>query len=150
MWRYAGPMKTAREMLNVKPAGIVSVAPESTVLEALRLMAEKQIGALLVMDGPRLAGVLSERDYARKVALNGRSAKDTLVKEIMTEKVICIGPERSAEECMGLMSEKHIRHLPVLENDVLLGILSIRDLMDEVISQQRFKIEQLELYINRT
>ncbi len=140
-------MKTARELLELKRPGIVSVSPEATVYEALELMAERHIGALLVMEGPQLVGVLSERDYARKVALNNRNSRETKVREIMTERVICIGPERTIDECMALMSERHIRHLPVLDGDTLIGLLSMRDLVQDTISEQRFLIEQLELYI---
>jgi CBS domain-containing protein len=140
-------MKTARELLQVKRPGIVSVSPDATVYEALEVMAERHIGAVLVMDGAQMVGVLSERDYARKVALNNRNSRETKVRDIMTAKVICIGPERTVDECMGLMSERHIRHLPVLDGDTVIGLLSMRDLVQDTISEQRFLIEQLELYI---
>jgi CBS domain-containing protein len=140
-------MKTARELLQVKRPGIVSVSPEDTVYEALEVMAERHIGAVLVMEASQMVGVLSERDYARKVALNNRNSRETKVKEIMTAKVICIGPERTVDECMALMSERHIRHLPVLDGDTVIGLLSMRDLVQDTISEQRFLIEQLELYI---
>jgi CBS domain-containing protein len=140
-------MTTARQVLSGKPPGVISVAPDTTVFEALKLMATRDIGALVVLDNGKLVGVLSERDYTRKIALQGKTSRDTLVREIMSDKVICIAPQNTVDECMALMTDKHIRHLPVLENDTLLGVLSIRDLVQETISHQRFIIEQLELYI---
>jgi CBS domain-containing protein len=118
-----------------------------TVYDALKLMAEKNLGAVLVMEGDRLAGILSERDYARKVILHGKSSRDTLVREIMSERVVCVVPEQPAEECMALMTDKRVRHLPVLEGDQVIGVISIGDVVKAIISEQEFMIEQLEHYI---
>jgi CBS domain-containing protein len=140
-------MKTVRQLLQVKGNHVCSVLPDTTVYEALKVMAENNVGALLVLDQGRLAGIFSERDYARKVALRGKSSRDTQVKEIMTEKVDCVSPSQSVNECMGLMTQKHIRHLPVIENNQLAGVISIGDVVKAVISEQEFTIEQLESYI---
>ena len=140
-------MKTVRDLLEGKGRDVWSVAPDSTVYDALKLMAERGIGAVLVLDGKKVAGILSERDYARQVVLKGKASKDTPVREIMTTRVVFIGPERSAEECMAVMTDKRIRHLPVLDGDDLLGILSIGDVVKAVISEKQFQIEQLETYI---
>jgi len=118
------------------------------VFDALKLMAEKDIGALLVVEKGRLAGIISERDYARKVILHGKSSHDTPVREIMTARVVCVRPANTVEECMALMTDKRIRHLPVVENDELLGVLSIGDLVKETISEQQTTIRQLESYIH--
>ncbi len=142
-------MKHVHELLRQKPLGIVSVAPDATVLEAIRLLAEKEIGAVLVMDGLRLVGILSERDYARKVALKGKSSVDTPVSEIMTRKVLCVTPSDTLERCMQIMTEKHVRHLPVLADKQVIGILSIGDLVKDIISEQQFTIQQLESYIHQ-
>jgi CBS domain-containing protein len=141
-------MITLRQLLQSKGGGIWSVTSTSTVFDALRTMAEKNVGALLVIDEGRLVGILSERDYARKIALKGKSSKDTLVKEIMTEKVVYIRPDESIEECMALMTEKHFRHLPVIDNGTLIGVISIGDVVRTVISEQKFIIAQLENYIS--
>ena len=140
-------MKTVRDLLEGKGRDVWSVAPDSTVYDALKLMAERGIGAVLVLDGKTVAGILSERDYARQVVLKGKASKDTPVREIMTTRVVFIGPERSAEDCMAVMADKRIRHLPVLDGDDLLGILSIGDVVKAVISEKQFQIEQLETYI---
>ena len=140
-------MKTVRDLLEGKGRDVWSVAPDSTVYDALKLMAERGIGAVLVLDGKTVAGILSERDYARQVVLKGKASKDTPVREIMTTRVVFIGPERSAEDCMAVMTDKRIRHLPVLDGDDLLGILSIGDVVKAVISEKQFQIEQLETYI---
>ncbi len=142
-------MKTVAQLLALKSTAVASVAPEATVLEALKVLAEKNIGAVLVMDGTRLAGMFSERDYARKVILQGKSSLDTPVREIMTDKVLCVHPEQSVEECMGLMTDKRVRHLPVMDGATLIGVLSIGDLVKETISEQQFMIKQLESYIHR-
>lgn len=143
-------MKTVRQLLAAKNSRIISVHPEESVLDALKLMAENNIGALLVLEEDMLAGIFTERDYARKVALQGKTSSDTRVREIMTSKVFYVSPDRTTEESMALMTEKRCRHLPVLdaENKVL-GIVSIGDLVKEALDQQRFIIEQLESYISR-
>jgi len=141
-------MISLRQLLESKGGEIWSVTSTSTVFDALRTMAEKNVGALLVIDEGRLVGILSERDYARKIALKGKSSKDTLVKEIMTEKVVYIRPDESIEECMALMTEKHFRHLPVIDNGALIGVISIGDVVRTVISEQKFIIAQLENYIS--
>ena len=140
-------MKTVKEILQTKQTGLITIAPDATVFDALKLMAEKNIGALPVMDGEKLLGILSERDYARKVILEGKSSKETLVKEIMTEKVLFVKPETTNEECMALMSEKFLRHLPVFENDRVIGIISIGDVVKAIISEQHFTINNLQQYI---
>lgn len=139
-------MKTARQLIERKP-GIVSIAPHESVFTALERMAEHDIGALVVLDGPVLAGMLSERDYARKVILLGKSSRDIRVSEIMTHKVVCVGPDQTVDQCMGVMTEKRCRHLPVLEGKRVIGVLSIGDLVKETISEQQFQIAQLESYI---
>jgi CBS domain-containing protein len=141
-------MKTIQEILQSKPHGVLSISPEASVLDALRLMAEKEVGALVVLENERLAGIFSERDYARKVILHGKSSKDTPVREIMTAKVVYVRPEQSVEDCMALMTDKRIRHLPVLQDNRVIGVISIGDVVKEVISEQRFVIEQLEQYIH--
>jgi len=141
-------MITLRQLLQSKGGGIWSITSTSTVFDALRMMADKNVGALLVIDEGKLVGILSERDYARKIALKGKSSKDTLVKEIMTEKVVYIRPDESIEECMALMTEKHFRHLPVIDNGALIGVISIGDVVRTVISEQKFIIAQLENYIS--
>jgi CBS domain-containing protein len=125
----------------------VSIAPHESVFTALERMAEHDIGALVVLDGPVLAGVLSERDYARKVILLGKSSRDMRVSEIMTHKVVCVGPDQTVDQCMAVMTEKRCRHLPVLEGKRVIGVLSIGDLVKETISEQQFQIAQLESYI---
>jgi CBS domain-containing protein len=142
-------MKTVAQMLKLKSAGVISIRPDATVLDALKLLAEKDVGAVLVMDGPRLVGIVSERDYARKVALKGKSSSDTPVSEIMTREVIFVTPAHTNEECMALMTKKRARHLPVIDNGLVAGVLSIGDLVKDVISEQQFIIDQLEHYIHR-
>jgi CBS domain-containing protein len=129
---------------------VISVTPSTTVFEALQRMADHNIGALLVMNGDRLAGIFSERDYARKVALRGLTSKDTTVGELMTGKVITVGPAWTADQCMALMTEHHIRHLPVVEGDRVLGVISIGDAVKAVVDEQHFVIGQLTDYITRT
>ncbi|MCP3671585.1 MAG: CBS domain-containing protein [Gammaproteobacteria bacterium] len=140
-------MIKVKDIIANKGSKIWSVGLDETVLEALELMAEKEIGALLVTDGDRIKGLFSERDYARKVILKGRSSQNTNISKVMTNQVICISPEHSAEQCMALMTEKHIRHLPVMDNDRLLGLVSIGDLVKSIISDQQSTIEVLEKYI---
>lgn len=141
-------MKTVRDILAVKGQSVWSVSAEATVFEALQRMAEKEVGALLVIDGEHVAGIISERDYARKVVLLGRTSPNTQVKEIMTRHVAYTHLDQSIEECMAIMTDKRIRHLPVLENQKLFGIISIGDLVKSIIADQKFIIEQLERYIS--
>ena len=141
-------MKTVAELLKVKPARVVSVRPEQTVLEAIKVLAAEDIGAAIVMTGDRLAGIFSERDYTRKVILKGRSSDTTRVEEIMTANVIVVSPRTKARECMALMTEKNIRHLPVVEEGRVIGMVSIRDIVSDIIADQDFTIEQLEHYIS--
>lgn len=143
-------MATVRDMLKTKGYDIWSVAPDTSVYDALKLMEEKNIGAVLVMDGDNLMGILSERDYARKVVLKGRASANTPAREIMTRRVMCVSPEETAEQVMALMTEKKVRHLPVLENDRLIGIISIGDVVKATIAHKEFIIEQLEHYIRGT
>jgi CBS domain-containing protein len=138
---------TARQLLDAKGYKIYSVSPDDLVIDAIRLMAEAKVGALLVMDGDKLVGIISERDYTRKVILNNRSSSTTRVSEIMTDKVLYVRPNQSIEECMVVMSENHIRHLPVVENNVPIGVLSVMDVVKNIISEKEFIIEQLENYI---
>ncbi len=142
-------MKTVAQMLVGKPTGVISITPDAAVLDALKLLAEKDVGAVLVMEGTRLVGIFSERDYARKVALKGKATSDTRVSDIMTRQVVFVTPAQTNEDCMALMTQKHIRHLPVIDNDRVLGVLSIGDLVKDVISEQQFIISQLEHYIHR-
>ena len=137
---------TVRQMLRDKPQ-VFTVEPDSTVFEALELMAEHNIGAVLVMGGGRIQGIMSERDYARKGILQGKNSKDTLVEDIMTAPVICVEPSFTADRCMALMTERRIRHLPVMQDDQLLGIVSIGDDVRAVVAQQRMLIDALESYI---
>ena len=140
-------MRTVRQLLEAKPAQLHAIAPEAPVIEAIRAMAEHGIGALLVMDGPRLAGIVSERDYARKVILQGRSSRDTPVADIMTARVVSVSPADTADRCMQVMTEHRIRHLPVLEGDAVVGVLSIGDLVKAVIEHQRQELDHLQRYI---
>jgi len=139
-------MNTIRQILSGKP-DIYSVAPEATVLEALRLMEQKNVGALLVMRGGSLAGIFSERDYARRMILHGRSSKETLVSEVMTSDVFVISPDTTSGECMVHMTDRHIRHLPVVEGSRVVGVISIGDVVRSVIDDLRFTVRQLESYI---
>ena len=146
-------MQTIAQLLDQKGHDVWSVSPDSTVLEALSVLAEKRIGALLVMEEDRLVGICSERDYARKVILEGRSSRNTPVREIMTAAVLCGRPQQTVEECMALMTDRRIRHLPIVEgNDAegedVVGVISIGDLVKAIIAEQAFVIEQLEHYIH--
>ena len=142
-------MTTVAEILKSKShAAVYSVAPQDSVFQALRTMAEKEVGALLVLDGGTIAGIFTERDYARKLALRGRTSMDTPVRDVMTASVLCVRPNQTSEQCMQLMTGKRLRHLPVVEEDGrLLGMISIGDLVKDIISEQKFIIEQLEHYI---
>jgi len=140
-------MKKVRDILEHKGRNVWSIGPDASVFDALKLMAEKDIGALVVLDGGNLVGIISERDYARKIVLLGRASPTTQVKEIMTTDVVCVDPERNVDECMALVTERRVRHLPVLENGKLIGLISIGDLVKSIITEQQFIIEQLERYI---
>ena len=140
-------MQTANDILKSKGHEVWSVKPTSTVLAALGVMAEHDIGAVLVLEGDKLVGVLSERDYARKVVLAGRSSKDSQVKDVMTPHVICVAPDRSIDECMALMTNKRLRHLPVVDHKRVIGLVSIGDLVKATIDDQQFTITQLQSYI---
>lgn len=141
-------MINVRDLVRQKGSRVYSVAPEATVLQALKLMAEQNIGAVLVMQGERVAGILSERDCVRKLELAGKAAQTTKVGEIMTSNVLYVEASQSLEECMAVMIDKNIRHLPVFENNRLLGLISVRDVLKEVVDYQRFMITQLEHYIS--
>ena len=141
-------MITVRHLLDRKGRALFSVAPEDPVLEAIRMMAEHHVGALLVMRGPELAGILSERDYARKVVLLGRSSADTPVSQIMSSPVVSVSLDHSVQDCMRLMTERRIRHLPVVDGNRVIGMVSIGDLVKAVIEEQQQTIEQLESYIH--
>lgn len=140
-------MITVKRLLESKGYDIWSISPDALVYDALRLMAEKNVGALLVMEDERLVGVISERDYARKIILKGKRSANTLVREIMTHRIVSVTSDQSIQECMVLMTEKRIRHLPVYTSDQLVGIISIGDVVKAIISEQEFVIEQLENYI---
>jgi CBS domain-containing protein len=140
-------MRLVKHLLEGKSGAIHAIEPDKPVLDAIRLMADKYVGALLVMRGNELIGIVSERDYARKVILKGRSSADTPVSEIMTAPVISVVPGDSAHRCMRLMTERRIRHLPVVENDKVVGMLSIGDLVKAVIDEQAAELEQLQRYI---
>lgn len=141
-------METVKELLAHKDSHIWSVTPESSVYDALSLMAEKGVGAVLVIENDELCGILSERDYARKVVLVDRASKSTLVSEIMTSRVVFVEPTQTVDDCMALMTDKRIRHLPVMDNNKVVGVLSIGDLVRAVIAEQQFVISQLENYIS--
>ncbi len=141
-------MINVRDLIRRKGSQIYSVGPDATVLEALKLMAEHNIGAVLVMQGGRLAGILTERDCVRKLDLNGKTAAGTRADEIMTSDVLSVDASQSLEECMALMTDKNFRHLPVYENGDLIGVISVRDVLKEVVDYQRFMITQLEYYIS--
>jgi CBS domain-containing protein len=137
------------DILNTKGRNVFHVNESITVYDALRVMGEKNIGALLVMDGEELRGIISERDYARKIVLMGKKSSDTLVKDIMTEKVLSVAPDDSIEKCMEMMSEKHIRHLPVLNADQVVGVISITDVVTAIIASQKETINHLQNYISQ-
>jgi CBS domain-containing protein len=142
-------MKTAAKLLKSKAdQAVQTTTPETSVFDAIKLMADKNIGALLVMEAEEVAGIITERDYARKIVLMSRSSKQTPVREIMTSAVMYVSPEQTSEECMVLMTENRLRHLPVIDSGRLLGIISIGDLVKDIIAEQRFTIEQLEHYIS--
>lgn len=140
-------MGTVRCILQKKHGDVISVSPETTVYSALELMEENHIGSLVVMDNGRFAGIITERDYARKVILKGKASKETLVREIMSEHPVTVTPDTTMEQCMGLMTSKYIRHLPVFDNNNLVGLVSIGDIVRYMIEEQKFIIEELEHYI---
>jgi CBS domain-containing protein len=140
-------MKPVIELLNTRDGTLWHARPDDTVFQALQLLAEYEVGALMVMDQGKVLGVVSERDYTRKIALQGRNSKETRVKDIMTRDVVSVKPNVGTRECMEMMSEKKIRHLPVIDGDTVLGMISIRDLMDDIIADHEQTIEQLENYI---
>ncbi len=140
-------MTYIRQLLQKKGTDVWSTSPDVSVYDALSLLAEKNIGALLVLEGDELAGIISERDYARKVALQGKTSLKTAVREIMVEDVITVGPQMTVRDAMALMTEKHIRHLPVVEGKKIAGMISIGDLVKSIIADQEFMINQLESYI---
>jgi CBS domain-containing protein len=141
-------MKNVRELLDQKGSAVFSVQPDITVFATLQLMADKEIGAVLVFEGDRLVGMFSERDYARQVILKGKASKDTLVREVMTSRVTYVRPEQTVDDCMALMTDKRVRHLPVLDQGRVVGLVSIGDIVKAVISEKQFIIEQLENYIS--
>jgi CBS domain-containing protein len=142
-------VKTAADIVKSKPALIVhTIAPSATVFDAVTLMADKDIGALLVMEGETIYGMVTERDYVRKMVLMGRASKDTPVRVIMTSEIIYVRPNQTTDECMALMTECRVRHLPVMDGGTLIGIISIGDLVKDIISEQQFTIEQLQQYIS--
>ena len=142
-------MKTRKQLLAGKQQSLATVSPKDTVFHALKVMADNRVGAVLVLDGERLVGIFSERDYARKVILVGKASKETSVAEIMTDKVMYVTPDNTVQECMALMTQGHFRHLPVLDdNTQVVGVISIGDLVKETICEQQFIIDQLQQYIS--
>ncbi|TKC04373.1 CBS domain-containing protein [Pedobacter frigoris] len=141
-------MKTVQQILGTKPSNIFSVSENSSVLEALQLMMEKNISALLILEGPELRGIFTERDYARKIILHGKSSAETSIKEVMTANPITVLPADSIDLCMEIMTEKHIRHLPVMQDNVVQGMVSIGDVVKFIIADQKLTISQLENYIS--
>jgi len=140
-------MRTVRHLLEAKAPEVFAIGPDAPVLDAIKLMADKRIGALLVIDSGRLVGVVSERDYARKVVLQGRSSKDTPVRDIMTAQVVSVGLQHSVDHCMQVVTERRIRHLPVVDGETVLGVVSIGDLVKAVIEDQQLELDQLQRYI---
>ncbi len=141
-------MATVRQILDAKGHDVATIGPDATVYNAIKKLADENIGSLVVMDDEKIVGIVTERDYARNVILKGKASPTTLVKDIMSTRVVCVGPEQSVEECMALMTDKAIRHLPVLESKRLVGMVSIGDLVKSIIGDQKFIIEQLEHYIS--
>ena len=140
-------MRTVRQLLGSKTPEIFAVSPDASVLDAIKLRAEKGVGAVLAMQGARLCGIVSERDYARKVVLQGRSSSNTPVRDIMTAKVVTVRPDDSVDHCMQVVTEHRIRHLPVAEGDAIVGVISIGDLVKAVIEDQKVELDQLQRYI---
>lgn len=140
-------MRSVRQLLEAKAPEIFAIGPDVPVIDAIRLMAEKRIGAVLVLEGGRLVGILSERDYARKIVLQGRSSADTPVRDIMTADVVTVGLSDTAEHCMQVVTDQRLRHLPVMSGDEVLGVVSIGDLVKAVIEDQQLELDQLQRYI---
>jgi CBS domain-containing protein len=141
-------MKLVKHLLDAKGSDVISIAPAASVFDAIKLMADRAVGSLLVMDGEKIIGIVTERDYARKVILLGRSSETTKVEQVMSTEVITATAEQTVRECMTLMTEKRIRHLPVVADDKVIGMISIGDLVQAIISDQQHEIEQLEQYIS--
>jgi CBS domain-containing protein len=141
-------MKRVRDVLQVKGSEVFTIEPDASVYDAIKIMADQRIGALVVLQGEHLVGLISETDYARKIVLQGRTSANTRVREIMTDRVLYVSPDQDISECMALMTEKRFRHLPVMDNDQLAGLISIGDLVKSIIDEQLFTIEQLERYIS--
>ena len=141
-------MKLVKHLLDAKGRQVISIRPEASVFEAIKIMADKSIGSLAVMDDDKLAGIVTERDYARKVIIKGRSSKSTQVAEIMTRDVLTTTSDQTVDSCMSVMTEKRVRHLPVVENGKVVGLVSIGDLVQAIIADQKQAIEQLEHYIS--
>ena len=140
-------MRTVRQLLGAKSADIFAVSPDDAVIDAIRLMAEKGVGAVLAMQGGRLAGIVSERDYARKIVLHGRSSANTAVRDIMSSNVVTVTPDHTVERCMQIVTEHRIRHLPVVQGDNVVGVVSIGDLVKAVIEDQQVQLDQMQRYI---
>jgi CBS domain-containing protein len=140
-------MITVKDILQTKGHEVISITPDTTVYESLTIMADKNVGALVVLDGETVAGIMSERDYARKVILHGKSSRELQVREIMTSRVYYVRPEQNVQECMAQMTDKHVRHLPVIEDDRLVGIISIGDVVKTIMAEQESTIKLLESYI---
>lgn len=141
-------MKLVNHLLNAKGRNVVSIAPDASVFEAIKLMADKVVGSILVMDGDEMLGIVTERDYARKVILKGRSSETTRVSEIMTREIVTTSGAETVNQCMETMTERRIRHLPVLDGERVVGMISIGDLVQAIITDQQEEIEHLEHYIN--
>lgn len=141
-------MTTIQQLLDTKGYEVLSIRPDDTVLDAIEKMADHNVGCLVVLDGKKLIGKITERHYARNVVLQGRSSPKTIVGEIMSTRVVCVGPDQSVEECMAIMTAKAVRHLPVLDKKQVIGVISIGDLVKNVISEQKYIIEQLEQYVS--
>ena len=141
-------MQSVQDILKTKGNDVWSVRPDDTVFDSLKLMADKQVGALLVMDQDKLVGIVTERDYARKVILEGKSSKSSQVAEVMTKQVLCVNPQQTIDECMALMTDKRARHLPVVDEEQVVGVVSIGDLVKATISEQQVIIEHLQQYIS--
>jgi CBS domain-containing protein len=141
-------MSTVQQILDDKGTEVLAIGPDDTVLDAISKMADNNVGSLVVLDGKKLVGIFTERNYARNVFLKGRSSPKTLVRQIMSTHVVCVEPGQTVEECMAVMSDKRIRHLPVLDNNQMVGLVSIGDLVKNIIRDQKFVIDQLEHYIS--